>query len=161
MNLRKGTLSDFDDLYPIYMDKKNNPFLSFEIMDKETFKPLFMELLESGDLYVYEIENRVVATCIVVRHKRRAQHVVTLGTLATHPDFQGKGIGTQFMNALIMKLKNEGIKRIDLCAEADNPKAISFYQRLGFELEGILKKYFIRENGEKYIDEHLMALILN
>lgn len=159
--LRIASASDFDGLYSIYMDKEVNPFLNFEIMSKEKFKPIFNELLQSGDFYVYENETQIVATCIVMRLKRRAQHVASLGTLATHPDFQGKGIGTQFMNELIDKLKNAGIKRIDLCAEADNHKALGFYRKLGFELEGILKKYFIRENEKEYMDEHLMALILD
>jgi putative acetyltransferase len=159
-NLRLGGASDFDALYEIYMDKQVNLFLSFEIMAKEKFKPLFLEILQSGSLYVYTDDKHIVATCIVKRLKRRAAHVASLGTLATHPAFQGKGIGTQFMNALIAKLKIEGIRRIDLCAEADNPKAIGFYQKLGFELEGILKQYFRREGESQFIDEHLMAMIL-
>ncbi len=159
--LRIGSLSDFDQLYAIYMDKAVNPFLNFEIMSQEAFKPIFNELLQSGELYVYENEAQIVATCVVMRLKRRAHHVATLGTLATHPEFQGKGMGTQFIKELINKLKATGIKRIDLCAEADNPKAISFYQKLGFKLEGVLQKYFLRENENKYIDEHLMAMILD
>ncbi|MBN9288037.1 MAG: GNAT family N-acetyltransferase [Gammaproteobacteria bacterium] len=159
--LRIASATDVDELHAIYMDKEVNPFLNFEIMSKESFKPIFNELLQSGDLYIYENDTQIVATCVVMRLKRRAQHVVTLGTLATHPDFQGKGIGTQFIKELINKLKATGIKRIDLCAEADNPKAISFYQKLGFKLEGVLQKYFLRENEDKYIDEHLMAMILD
>ncbi len=159
--LRKATIADFDALHRIYMHESVNPYLNFEIMDKEQFKPLFNELLQSGDMYVYEGETHVVATCIVMRLKRRAHHVVSLGSLATHPAFHGQGIGTKFLNELISKLKVEGVKRIDLCAEADNPKAIKFYQKLGFELEGVLKKYFIREGDNNYIDEHLMAKILD
>ncbi len=121
--LRLGTYADFDSLFEIYMNKTVNPFLNFEIMDKEKFKPIFNELFKSGDLYVYDNKHTIIATCIVMRLKRRAQHVASLGSLATHSDFQGKGIGTQFMRELINKLKMDGIKRIDLCAEADNPKA--------------------------------------
>jgi putative acetyltransferase len=160
-NLRLGKESDFDQLYPIYMDKAVNPYLNFEMMSQEDFKPIFKELLECGDLYVYENQAQIVATCIVMRLKRRANHVASLGILATHPDFHGKGIGTLFIKELINKLKAMGIKRIDLCAEADNPKAIGFYQKLGFKLEGVLEKYFLRENENKYIDEHLMAMILD
>lgn len=35
-----------------------------------------------------------------------------------------------------------------------------FYQKLGFKHEGKLKKYFKRENENQFIDELLMALLL-
>ncbi|MBX7146228.1 MAG: GNAT family N-acetyltransferase [Alphaproteobacteria bacterium] len=159
--LRQGIFSDFNQLYLIYMDKAINRFLNFEILDKEKFQPIFLELMASGQLYVYEYEQQIIATCIVIRQPRRAHHVASLSTLATHPNFQGKGIGTQFLQELINTLKNDGIKRIDLCAEADNSIALSFYKKIGFKLEGVLKKYFIRENESQYIDEHIMALILD
>ena len=69
-----------------------------------------------------------------------------------------QGIGTKFMRALINKVRADGIKRIDLCAEADNPVALNFYKKLGFQLEGILKKYFKRPNENQYIDEHMLVL---
>ncbi|KTD36804.1 GCN5-related N-acetyltransferase [Legionella nautarum] len=158
--LRLASVSDFDALFEIYMDEKINLFLNFEIMDKKTFREIFDDLMSSGKMYVYEYKENIVATCIVMRQKRRANHVVSLGTLATHPKFQGQGIGTQFMKALIEKIKLDGIKRIDLCAEADNPIALNFYKKLGFQLEGILKKYFKRPKEQQYIDEHMLALIL-
>lgn len=157
--LRLGSQNDFDQLYLIYMHEKVNRYLNFEVINKENFINIFNELCQTGELYVYEYQNNIVATCIVVRQKRRVQHAATISTLATHPDFHGKGIGTKFMVQIINTLKDSGIKRIDLYAEADNPVAISFYRKLGFELEGVLKKYFKRANENQYIDEYVMALI--
>ena len=65
------------------------------------------------------------------------------------------------MNEIINFLKKENIRRIDLYAEADNPIAINFYKKTGFQLEGVLKKYFKREDENKYVDEYVMALILD
>jgi len=158
--LREANHSDFDALFPIYMDPTVNPFLSFEIMDKAEFKEIFNELFESGQMYVFENNRTIVSTCVVMRQKRRASHVVTLGTLATHPDFQGKGMGTRFMQALLKKLKADGIKRVDLMVEADNLAAQNFYKKIGFQLEGVLKQYFRRSHQDHYVDEHLMALLL-
>jgi len=158
--LRKANNSDFDALFTIYMEPKVNRFLNFEIMDKHTFYEIFMELIDSGQLFVFENDEEIVATCTVMVQKRRASHVASLGTLATHPDFQGKGIGTHFMRELFKKLKTDGIKRIDLCVEADNPIAQKFYERLGFQREGVLKLYFKRPYETHYVDEYMMALIL-
>jgi ribosomal protein S18 acetylase RimI-like enzyme len=160
-HLRLGVVSDLDELFPIYMDKNVNRFLNFEVMHRQEFQVIFNELFQSGQLYVYEQDSEIVATCIVMRQKRRASHVVSLGTLATNPKFFRRGIGTHFVQALIEKLKVEGIKRIDLCAEADNPVALSFYRKMGFQQEGILRKYFKRVDENEYIDEHMLALIVD
>jgi RimJ/RimL family protein N-acetyltransferase len=158
--LRQASISDFDALFCIYMDKEVNPFLNFEIMNEDNFKEIFQELINEGHLFVFDKNNEIVATCVVIRQKRRAEHVASLGTLATNPQFQRQGIGTQFMTALLEKLKEDGIKRVDLCVEADNPVAQQFYKKLGFQLEGVLKKYFKRPYENHYIDEHMMALLL-
>ena len=113
--LRKGNETDFDQLFSIYMNKSVNRYLNFEIMDKHEFSNIFNELLKSGQLYVFEDSKQIMATCIVMRQKRRANHVVSLGTLATHPEYQGQRIGTQFLRTLFKELTDDGIKRLDKC----------------------------------------------
>lgn len=142
------------------MDERVNPYLNFEVMDKDSFLSVFQELMNDDQLFVYEDDHCILATCVVIRQKRRVAHAATIGTLATHPDFHGQGIGTRFMKDLLQKLKNEGIQRVDLYVEADNPVAQKFYGKLGFQLEGVLKKYFKRSYEKHYVDEHLMALLL-
>lgn len=158
--LREALNSDFDALFEIYMHENVNRFLNFEIMAKENFNVIFNELIHCGQMFVFEKDHEIAATCVVVRQKRRADHVASLGTLATNPKFQKQGIGSRFMQALFQKLKDDGIKRIDLCVEADNPIAQNFYKMLGFQLEGVLKKYFKRPYENHYVDEHMMALLL-
>jgi ribosomal protein S18 acetylase RimI-like enzyme len=161
--LRLGTDTDFDALYPIYMHPIVNPYLSFEIMDKEEFLPIFKELVNSGTLYVYEnTDGQVTATCIVRRLKRRCAHVVCLSTLATNPNFQRKGIGTMFIKELINEVrKDEEIKRIELYVEADNETAIAFYTKLGFQVQGCLTKYFKRARDDHPVDELIMAMVFD
>jgi putative acetyltransferase len=158
--LREANISDLDGLFSIYMDESVNRFLNFELMDKTKFKYLLLDLFVSGQLLIFENDKQILATCLVTRQKRRSNHVATLGTLATHPQFQGQGIGTQFMKALFEKLKDNGIKRVELYVEADNPNAQQFYKKLGFQHEGILKKYFKRPYENHYVDEYIMALML-
>jgi hypothetical protein len=67
--MRQGGATDFDALYPIYMAENVNPYFGFEIMSKESFKPIFEEFTASGQLYVYEVDHVIVATCIVYQKK--------------------------------------------------------------------------------------------
>lgn len=158
--LRFGTFADFEQLFFIYMHESVNRFLSFEIMTQEKFKAIFFDLFQKGQLYVYQRHEKIIATCIVMRHTRRCHHVATLGTLAIHPEYQRQGIGTEFLRALIKILKTQGIIRVDLYVEADNAIALAFYEKYGFQCEGILKKYVKRLEEDQYTDEHVMALLL-
>jgi RimJ/RimL family protein N-acetyltransferase len=158
--LRLDTPSDFDTLYDIYMDKSINPYLSFEVLSKEEFRPIFNELIHDARLFIYEINKAVAATCIIRRLKRRCHHGAVLGTLATHPNLQGQGIGTRLVKEVLDLLKSEGLKRVELSYEADNPGARKFYERLGFQEEGVLKNWFKRKNEDHAIDEIIMAIAL-
>jgi RimJ/RimL family protein N-acetyltransferase len=159
--LRLGTTDDFDALYSIYMHPTVNPYLSFEIMNKEQFLPIFQELTNSGTLYIYEnIDGEVAATCIVCRQVRRCAHVVCLSTFATNPKCHRQGIGSKFMRELINEIrKDEQIKRIELYAEIDNDIALNFYKKMGFQVEGCLKKYFKRDKTDLYVDELVLAIV--
>lgn len=150
-----------DYLLPIYMHASVNPYLTFEIMDKPAFEPIFYELTQGHDLYVYEKNHDIAATCIVVRHKRRCQHIALLSTFAVHPLYQNQGVGTQFLSTLFQQLKESGVKRIELFCEADNLTAEKFYKKMGFEIEGRLKKYLKRAHQDHYVDDYMMAYFID
>ena len=65
------------------------------------------------------------------------------------------------MAELLDTLRQEGIKRFDLLVEIDNPRAIHFYKKFGFDIEGTLRNYFKRANQADYVDDYLMAIIFN
>ena len=161
--LRLGTEKDFAALFAIYMAPTVNPYLSFEIMDEDSFRPIFQQLIQDGTLYIYEnVEGQITATCIVRRSSGRCAHVACLTTLATHPKFQRQGIGSRFMRDLIVELRQgKGIERLELYAELDNPSALEFYRKLGFQVEGCLKKYFKRAGEDHFVDELILALVFD
>jgi len=158
---RKATEDDFDALYEIYMDPTNNPFILYEPMDREMFLPIMRELLATGEQYVYEIDGKVAASYRVTRKQHRMSHIAYLGTFAVHPEFKSRGVGKRVVEDLIERLRRDGMKRLELLVVIDNHKAIDFYKRLGFEVEGVLKKFLKRKNSDEYVDELAMALMLD
>ena len=158
---RKATLADFGVLYEIYMDRVNNPFMTFEIMSPEAFRPVFREMLDADDLYVYESGDRIASTYRIVRKQHRISHIAYFGSFAMHPDFRGKGLGKRIMLEVIDRLRKEGVKRLELLVVCDNERAIGFYKHLGFQTEGILKCFLKRANSDKYLDELVMAKIID
>jgi putative acetyltransferase len=157
---RKTTREDFDQVYEIYMDETVNPFVNFEIMNKESFRPIFDEMIKCGGLQVYELEGEVISALVISRFQHRLKHLAYIGAFGIKRSYQGKGIGTKIMQELISDLQADGVRRIELRVEADNMRAISFYKKLGFEAEGTLRKYMKRKKDADYVDVRIMGLLL-
>ena len=88
--IRKTTASDFDFIYSLYMHPQVNPYLLYEMMDAETFKPIFDELFSRDVLYIFEEKNEAVGMFKLVPLLYRNAHIAYLGGLAIHPSFAGK-----------------------------------------------------------------------
>jgi putative acetyltransferase len=89
------------------------------------------------------------------------RHVLTDLTIAVHPGWQGKGVGTRLFNAMIERARSLAppIARIELVAREGNADAIRLYERLGFVREGRFTKRVRLPNGELE-DDIPMALLL-
>ena len=69
----------------------------------------------------------------------------------------GRGVGTSLMKEALRWAPTAGVSRFELFVMATNPRAISFYERLGFKFEGLRRRAYII-NGEP-IDDHLMGYV--
>ncbi|MEY8457591.1 GNAT family N-acetyltransferase [Lactococcus ileimucosae] len=84
-------------------------------------------------------------------------HVLTFGVI-TVQEARGKGIATQLIQHLIHEARTENYEKITINAMSSNPKALHLYERLGFVLEGQLRKeYYIDGN---YVDSLIYAYYL-
>lgn len=53
-----------------------------------------------------------------------------------HPNYQGRGIGSQLFNFLMEEYVGQRKENLGLLVDIDNPKAKKLYQRLGFKTIG-------------------------
>jgi putative acetyltransferase len=85
----------------------------------------------------------------------RRRHAMMLG-IGVHPDAHGRGVGSALMDALMRQADDWlGVLRIELTVFADNARAIRLYERFGFEHEGRLRGYALRDG--RYVDAFTMA----
>ena len=157
--VRSITASDFDLIYHLYMHPQINPYLLYEVMDEDSFQPIFNELLRKDIIYIYEENSEAIGMFKLIQLEHRSSHVGYLGGLAIHPNFAGKGYGKKMMKEIIELGRQINLLRIELTADVINEKAVSLYEKAGFEKEGVLKKYTWLKNENKFLDEVLMAYL--
>jgi RimJ/RimL family protein N-acetyltransferase len=91
-----------------------------------------------------------------IRHRHWGEF--GMGVLAA---YRGEGIGQALLEALIGWAKEHGgVEKICLSVHADNTRAMSLYEKLGFEIEGIRKRETCFGPGQ-YVDAVLMAKFLS
>lgn len=87
----------------------------------------------------------------------RRRHVASLG-MGVRDDWQGKGIGSALMTAVLDLADNWlNLVRLELQVWTDNERAIALYTRFGFVIEGTHRCYAFRAG--QYIDAHTMARV--
>ena len=89
-----------------------------------------------------------------VENPRRA-HAWHLG-MAVRDDWHNRRVGTRLMAALVDLADHWlGALRLELTVYVDNAHALRLYRKFGFEIEGTLRAYSLRDGA--YVDTYAMA----
>jgi len=129
--------------------------------DAAEWRARLADMLKPGEprlLLVAEVDGEVVGNAGLQQQtgiSLRRRHVMGLG-MAVAPTHWRRGVGSALMRGLIDWADHwAGVLRIELTVFSDNAPAIALYQRHGFEVEGTLRRYALR-NG-RYEDVLTMA----
>jgi ribosomal protein S18 acetylase RimI-like enzyme len=157
---RLATRNDLAAVFGIYMHPEVVPYLGIDPVSLEDFEPTFEGLLATASFFVALRDQQVRGFYRVNRQKGRSRHVAVLETLAVSPDTQGSGFALAMVNEALECMRQDGILRVELMVETDNPRAHAFYRKLGFEQEGRLRAAYKRAHEQEFVDELLLAKFL-
>ncbi|MBC7890510.1 MAG: GNAT family N-acetyltransferase [Ferruginibacter sp.] len=157
--IRQAVSQDFNFIYNLYMHPQVNPFLLYELMDAESFSPIFEALMQQGVKYIYSGYRDEIGMFKLIRLQYRTDHIAYLGGLAIHPEFSGKGEGKKMLKEIIGFAGERGVLRIELSVSVENEKAIQLYEKVGFQKEGVLRKYAHLKSEQRFMDEIMMSFI--
>jgi len=101
-------------------------------------------------------QSEVIGNVGLVQSERiRQSHVGSLG-IGVAPAWHGKGVGSLLMRtALSIADDWMNLRRVELTVFADNEPALALYRKFGFEIEGRLRDYAVRDGA--YADAFTMA----
>ena len=68
-------------------------------------------------------------------------------TLAVHPDYRRAGIGSALLTSLMETASKEGACQVFLEVRDSNGAARTLYEKFGFKIKGIRKKYYLDEDA--------------
>ncbi|HMO62500.1 MAG TPA: GNAT family protein [Ferruginibacter sp.] len=156
---RKMSNGDFSFIYGLYMHPEVNPYLLYEVMDAAAFTPVFNDLLQKEIVYVFEPKGIPCGMFKFIPGQHRNAHLAYLGGLAIHPDYAGRGMGTQLIHSVIELARSMQLLRIELTVATNNSRAIKLYENAGFEKEGVLRKFSWLLAEDRYVDEHMMSYL--
>ena len=124
MNLRRLTSDDLSHLRQFWVEYWGADFM---VVHGEIYRP------EQLSGFVAEADNEWIGliTFVIRDHE---MEVTSLDSLR-----EGKGIGTQLMDAVVDEARQQNCKRLFLITTNDNLNAFGFYQRRGFELVKIYR----------------------
>lgn len=68
-------------------------------------------------------------------------------TIEVHPEWRGRGIGTELLSRVEGSAGNAGAKIIGLHVDVENAAAIHLYERHGYERQGREEHYYARRRA--------------
>jgi L-phenylalanine/L-methionine N-acetyltransferase len=93
---------------------------------------------------------------LVISSNLRMRHVARISSVAVHPSYQGKGVGSALVKAALNLADNWlNLHRLELVVYTDNEAAIALYRKFGFVVEGRLSQMAFRAG--RYVDVHIMG----
>ncbi|MGY0288382.1 MAG: ribosomal protein S18-alanine N-acetyltransferase [Candidatus Methanodesulfokora washburnensis] len=132
MNFRRARLEDLDEIMRI----EELCFKPSERFSRETYESLLSR--KEVAFIVAEIDGRIVG--FVAAEARGLKGYVY--TINVHPEYQGKGIGKALMKEMETRMRDVGVRIMELEVRVDNKKAVKMYESLGYSTVFFLPSYY-------------------
>jgi ribosomal-protein-alanine N-acetyltransferase len=87
-----------------------------------------------------EGEKRVAGFVLARKSHLRTAHVVTIDIL---PKYRGARLGRHLMEEAHRRLRGMGASRVRLEVSVENPGAVEFYGKLGYQTLGRIPRYYL------------------
>ncbi len=159
MHVREATLDDIGAFVAVLVAvAQEGRWIGTEApVDAEQRAERLRAQIADGDvLLVLEDDGRHVGNSAL--HRTHAAGVVSLG-MAIVADARGRGGGRMLIEALIARARDLGCHKVELEVWPDNERAITLYEKYGFEVEGLRRDHYRRRDGTLR-SSLIMALLL-
>ncbi len=160
LKIRPIEKEDFDLIYE-WMQTQDclGNFMDMQMVYKERFLEAFENSLKKPERFYSIIENKDgkpigEINCIQILG---SDTTVEIGMLIAETISRGRGIGTESLKLFVNYLfETNNLMRIQYKTRIDNVGMKTIGEKIGFQIEGILKKY--KFDAGEYRDYYLLAI---
>lgn len=144
--IRKSSIADKGQIFSLYKNVSKTPGGLARNSDEitEAYIDNFCSKSHTNGIQLVVTDNdNIVAEIHCYKLEPRVfKHVLGELTIVVDPDHQNLGLGKMIFQSLLNSITKErnDILRVELIARESNKKAIQFYQKLGFIIEGRFEK---------------------
>ncbi|HYV84124.1 MAG TPA: GNAT family N-acetyltransferase [Pyrinomonadaceae bacterium] len=158
LKIRRAEADDYEQVCEMFASAKvYEGTLQVPYPSREYWRKRISENTDSVYRLVAIIDDGIVGMVDITTfpNRPRRKHVGAIG-ICVHADWQGKGLGTELMRAIVDLADNWlNLTRLELQVYTDNEAAIHLYERFGFEVEGTLRQHAFRDG--RYVDSTMMG----
>ena len=115
----------------------------WEDSDEEELEHYQQYAAQGYSLAAYDGEQMIGLALCEARHWNRTLWVWEFHVAETH---RGRGIGRQLMEAVVEKARESGFRIVGLETQNTNVPAITFYHKVGFEIDGIDLSFYTNDD---------------
>lgn len=161
VNLRPLRPEDIPALYRILMQPTVLEGCSLlSSLQEQEFKQQMSGLSRENHIYVAEIGGVVIGYAHLTQYPLRRSHSAQIKTVAVDPKWQGHGIGSALLQALIdLADKWLGVRRLEFHVPIANTAAVALCIKHGFETEVVERAATIQRG--QYGDVYLMGRVMD
>jgi|APCry1669189534_1035231.scaffolds.fasta_scaffold58552_2 ribosomal protein S18 acetylase RimI-like enzyme len=131
MTFRTLTVQDYEQYKELISSFRQTEF------SVDQFSNFVNKLGEHMQIWILEENSRILATATIMYETKLIFNVsVTahIEDVCVHPDFRGKGIGSQIMDKVYQEAKARGCRKVTLVTSIDT---IKFYTKNDYEVRGV------------------------
>lgn len=141
--------------------REGNFLTMLDAFPKDTTEAFVKENIAASNPHLIALhDGRVVGWCDITPKSERPvhSHCGTMGMGLLKP-YRGKGLGKKLLTQALEAAKKKGWSRIELTVRATNHPARALYEKMGFVLEGTLRKEW--HTAGMFYDTHIMAKLFD
>jgi GNAT superfamily N-acetyltransferase len=157
MLIRSATIDDAPEIARIHVESWRVAYrgqiadVVLAAQNVEQRAAFWRDRLPPGGRSVFVAEQgSVIGFCDLIpsRDKDSGPKVAEIGGMYVHPSHWRKGIGRALCRRALAEAERQGFKRVTLWALATNGPAQSFYEAMGFALDGAAKTELLADGSE-------------
>lgn len=127
MNIRKMNISDYDNVYSLWMSCKNMGFNNLD--DSQEGIDKFLKR-NPDTSFVSEEDGSLTGVILAGNDGRRGY----IYHMSVSEKYRRQGVGTKLVNACLSALEQEGINKVALLVFKYNETGNAFWEKQGFSL---------------------------